>query len=234
VLSDKLYYVNIAGRGIPSEIAKEHFILLNSPGDIMQSILKTIGLAALIGVLFILPFMIMEIVNRRAYDEDFPFMLFFAMWLNVFAISLILLPVVRDWRAGKRDRAEPVPVQGNTLLTNPKSAALISIALILFPLILVLLESLGWVPLNTLVNGPNPEQTYIPGLFINLALFSLPVAGGIIAAGPVARTLRAGGSLFAHPVNLIIVVLLVSTFAYGFTSFLIDQWPCFIGVPVCD
>ena len=200
----------------------------------MQSNLKTIGYSALISLLLILPFMVMEVVNRRDYDEDFPFVLFFGLCFNAFAICLILLPVVRGWRTGKHDTANPAPARKSTLLTNPNSAAVIGVTLILSPVILLLLESLGWVSLDTLVNGPNPEQTYIPGLFISLALFSLPVAGGIIAARPVARTLRAGGGLFAYPINLIIVVLLVSMIAYGVASLLIDQWPCFIGVQNCD
>ena len=111
---------------------------------------------------------------------------------------------------------------------------MISVVLVLSFGILFLLDSLGWVPLQTLINGPNPEQDYLPGMFISLGLFSIPVAAGIIACGPIARTLRAGGSLFAHPINLIIVVFFLSTFALGLASLIIDQWPCFVGVPNCD
>jgi hypothetical protein len=71
-------------------------------------------------------------------------------------------------------------------------------------------------------------------MFISLGLILFPIAAGIIAGRPIVNTLRAGGSLFAHPLNLIIVVLISCTFAYGFASLLIDQWPCFIGVPNCD
>jgi hypothetical protein len=90
-----------------------------------------------------------------------------------------------------------------------------------------------------MLNGPNPEQLYVfripvPSQFIALVLLSLPVAAGIIAGGPIVNTLRAGGSLFAHPINLIIVVFIVSTFAFGLTTLILDQWPCFMGVPNCD
>jgi hypothetical protein len=93
--------------------------------------------------------------------------------------------------------------------------------------------------MQRLLNGPNPEQLSVfmirvPGQFIALVLLSLPVVAGIIAGSPIVSTLRAGGSLFAHPINLIIVAVILSTFAIGFTSLLIDQWPCFIGVPNCD
>jgi hypothetical protein len=200
----------------------------------MKIILKTIGSPALISLFLILPFMIMEVVNRRNLNEDFPFMLFFVLWLNLFAISLILLPIVRGRRTGDHDMANPVHAQRNTLLTNPKWVAMISVALILSPGILPLLDSLGWLSLDRLFNGPNPEVAYLPGQIISLGLISIPVAAGIIAGRPIVNTLRAGGSLFAHPINLIIVVFILSTFAIGLTSLIIDQWPCFMGVPNCD
>jgi hypothetical protein len=106
----------------------------------------------------------------------------------------------------------------------------------LFPFILSWLDSLSWVPLdlNRLFNGPNPEVPYPPGQIIALGFFVIPVAAGIIAGLPIVHTLRAGGSLFAHPIHLIVVALILSTFVIGFASLLIDQWPCFIGVPNCD
>jgi hypothetical protein len=219
-------------------IFREHLLLISS-GDIMQTILKTSGSSALISLLLILPFMIMEVVNRRNFNEDFPVVLFVGMWLNLFAISLILLPIVRGRRTGKHDMADPIPAQKNTLLTNPRLAAMISIALLLAPGILPLLNSLGWLSLDRLFTGPNPEQFYVfvvrvPSQFIALVLFSLPVAAGIIAGRPIVRTLQAGGSLFAHPIHLIIIILILSTVVIGLAGFIIDQWPCFIGVPNCD
>jgi len=219
-------------------IFREHLLLISS-GVIMLTILKTLGSSALISLLLILPFMIMEVVNRRNFNEDFPFMLFFVLWLNLFAISLILLPIVRGRRTGNHDMANTVPTQGNTLLTNPKSALMISVVLILSVIILSLLDSLGWEPLERLLNGPNPEQLSVFGVrvasqFIAIVLLSIPVVAGIIAGGPIVSTLRAGGSLFAHPINLIIVVLISFLFAAGVVSLIVDQWPCFVGVPNCD
>jgi hypothetical protein len=161
------------------------------------------------------------------------------MWLNLFAISLILLPIVRGRRTGNHDMANPIPAQGNTLLINPRSAAMISVVLILSIVIVSLLNSLGWGPLERMLNGSNPEQLYVfripvPSQFIALVLLSLPIAAGIIAGGPIVRTLRAGGSLFAHPINLIIVIVISFLFAAGVVSLIVDQWPCFIGVPNCD
>jgi hypothetical protein len=214
-------------------IFREHLLLI-SRGDVMQTTLKTLGSSAVVSFLLILPFMVMEVVNRRNFNEEFPVMLFFVMWLNLFAISLILLPIVLGRRTGNHDMTNPVPAQKNTLFTNPRSAAMISGALILAPGILPLLNSVGWLSLDRLFNGPNPEVAYLPGQVLSLGLILFPVAAGMIAGRPIVSTVRAGGSLFAHPINLIIVVFIVSTFAIGFSSFIIDQWPCFIGVPNCD
>ena len=214
-------------------IFREHLLLI-SPGDIMQTMLKTLGSSALISFLLILPLMIMEVVNRRSFNEDFPIFLFFVMWLNLFAISLILLPIVRGRRTGNHDMANAIPAQGNTFLTNPRSAVIISVIVFLSPGIFPLLDSVGWLSLDRLFNGPNPEVAYLPGMFMSLGLILFPVVAGIIAGGPIVRTLRAGGSLFAHPINLIIVVVISFLFAAGVVSLIVDQWPCFIGVPNCD
>jgi hypothetical protein len=200
----------------------------------MQTMLKTLGSSALTSFLLILPFMIMEIVNRRNFHEDFPVMLFFVMWLNLFAVSLILLPIVLGWQTGNRDRANLVPTQGNTLLTNPRWAAIISVVVFLSPGILPLLDSVGWLSTDRLFNGPNPAVAYLPGMFLSLGLILFPIAAGMIAGRPIVHTLRAGGSLFAHPINLIFVVVISFLFAAGLVSLIMDQWPCFMGVPNCD
>ena len=88
--------------------------------------------------------------------------------------------------------------------------------------------------MDRLFNGPNPEVAYLPGMFMSLGLTLFPIAAGIIAGGPIVRSLRAGGSLFAHPINLIIVIFILFTFVMGLAGLIIDQWPCFIGVPNCD
>jgi hypothetical protein len=204
----------------------------------MQTILKNFGSSALLSLLLIVPFMIMEVINRRVFNEGFPFALFFGLWLSLFAISLILIPIVQAQRTGKQSTRDSVVAQRDTLLTNPKSALMISIVLILSVMTLSLLASLGWEPLERLLN-PNSEQSSVFGIqvgsqLILLMLFSLPIAAGIIAAGPITRTLHAGGSLFAHPIHLLIIFIISFLFATGVVSLIVDQWPCFIGVPMCD
>ncbi|NTW12163.1 MAG: hypothetical protein HGA30_02505 [Anaerolineales bacterium] len=205
----------------------------------MQTTLKNLGLSALIGFLLVLPFMIMEIVNRRNYNEEFPFAMFTGIWLILFAINIILLPIILGRLAGYRGLANHVPAQGNTFLTSPKLSATISLGIILSLLTVSLLNSLGVISMEHLFNGLNAEKFYVFGIpvigrSIMVVLASLPILAGVIANGPIVRTLRAGGSLFAHPVNLIIVALLLSSLVLALTSFIIDQWPCFMGVQFCD
>jgi len=205
----------------------------------MQTIFKATGSSALVSLLLTLPFITMEVVNRRNFNEDFPFMLFFGLWLSLFAISLILLPIVRARQTGKQDMANPIRIEANTLLTNPKSALKISVVIVLSVVILFLLVPQGREPLERLLNDPSSEQLDVFGMrvanqFIALILFSLPIAGGIIASRPIIRTLRVGGSLFAHPFHLIIVVVISFLFTAGVASLIVDQWPCFMGVPNCD
>jgi hypothetical protein len=209
-------------------ICKEHLFLV-FPGGAMQTTLKTLGSSMLISLLLILPFMIMEIVNRQNFNEDFPFVLFFGLWISLFAISLILLPIVQAIRTGKQDMANLAPAKKNILLTNPKSALMISVVLILSIVILSFLAS----------PGSNPEGSSVFGIqvasqLIILILLSLAIAAGITARRPIVNTLRTGGSLFAHPIHLLIVVTISILFAIGVISLIVDQWPCFMGIANCD
>ena len=204
-------------------IFREHLLLISS-GVIMQTIRKSLGSPPLVSLILILPFMIMEVVNRRSFNEDFPFTLFFGLWLNLFAVSLILLPIVRAWRTVKQDTVNSVPAKDDTLLITPKSVLITGLVIILFAAI---------VPL---FSGPSSEVfgIQVSSQFIAFALLSLPIVLGMIVAKPIVRTLRAGCSLFAHPIHLLIVVAISLLFAVGFVSLIFDQWPCFVGVPNCD
>src|SRR5262245_49649300 len=64
-------------------IVREHVLLIQEM--YMKALLTNIRSSTLISIMLILPFIVMEIVNRREYNEDFPFVLFIALWVNVFA-----------------------------------------------------------------------------------------------------------------------------------------------------
>jgi len=74
----------------------------------MKNILKRIGLSALLGFLLVLPFALLELVNRRAYHEEFPFSLFFGMWVLQGIFFLALLSVIETLKTGGNILARPV------------------------------------------------------------------------------------------------------------------------------
>ena len=198
----------------------------------MQKALIHFSLSAFVSFLFTLPLLIMEIANRSTFNEEFPVALFFGIWLNLFAISLILLPILSARWTGNRETS-PTLAQGNAL----QSPTMISVGLVLSFVLVILLVSAVWKPLQ--VSGANaaPVQVYgvqVPSQFIALVVFLLPVAAGILVGGPIVNTLRAGGSLFAHRIHLLVVVAILFVFVTGVVGILADQWPCFVGVQFCD
>jgi len=122
-------------------IIQEHILLLTR-GDTMKNIFTNFRSPAIIGLLLVIPFMIMEAVNTRNLNAIFNVPLFSMMWLLPVAFILILTPIVQSVRMGNR--------------------------------------------------------------------------------------------LMARPVNLLIRVLFLVFIAWMWTSILIDQMPCFLGVPNCD
>lgn len=62
----------------------------------------------LISLAIIVPFAAMELVNRRAYGEDFPFALFTGMWVIPTVSIAILFTLIKDLRTGKTITAHPL------------------------------------------------------------------------------------------------------------------------------
>ena len=63
-----------------------------------------------IACLLVIPFMILELVNRRGYSEAFPFQLFAMMWLMAFCFAFISIPTFRSLMPGKARSATPLIV----------------------------------------------------------------------------------------------------------------------------
>jgi hypothetical protein len=74
----------------------------------MQSILTKLRWPAIISFLLVIPFMVMEIVNRRNFNEGFPIVLFVMMWLLPLLFILTAAPMVRNVRAGNRLTTNPL------------------------------------------------------------------------------------------------------------------------------
>ena len=122
---------------------------------------------------------------------------------------------------------------------NHKSSALIGFLLAMPLAILLLIEISGIEPLHsffvtlTTEAGNNPRLNTFGKIFMFGTLLLLPL-GFIISLVPVVRNVRTGDDLTANPVNLLIAAALFIFIATLVTGFIIDQYPCWIGVPNCD
>ena len=105
------------------------------------------------------------------------------------------------------------------MLINLRSPALTSLLLVLPFMIL------------ELINGQGFDQGFLSPLFVIMWLLPLIF---IVVLMPIVRNVRAGNSLMASPISLLIRVVLLILTAWMWTSLLTDQMPCFLGVPNCD
>jgi len=65
--------------------------------------LRNLRTPAIVSSVLVLPFVILELVNRRGFHEGFPLALFSLMWLLPLSFILIMMPVVRPLLAGNRN-----------------------------------------------------------------------------------------------------------------------------------
>ncbi|HZJ23563.1 MAG TPA: hypothetical protein VFD54_09660 [Anaerolineales bacterium] len=74
----------------------------------MNHILTNLRSPAIISFILIIPFMILELVNRRNFNEGFPIPLFVIMWILPVIFIITLMPIVRNVRAGNSILAKPM------------------------------------------------------------------------------------------------------------------------------
>ena len=74
----------------------------------MKNVLANLRLPAVISLLLVIPFMIMEVINRRNFNEGFPILLFVIMWLLPTLFTITVTPIVRNLRMGNSVLANPV------------------------------------------------------------------------------------------------------------------------------
>lgn len=86
-------------------------VLINvaaTEGNVLKNVIKTIGLAAIIGLIFVLPFVVLQLVNARHAPESFPTALFVFLWALPLLFFVILVPFLKTLRPGKSLMANPV------------------------------------------------------------------------------------------------------------------------------
>ena len=107
------------------------------------------------------------------------------------------------------------------IVTNLGSAALISFILVL-----------PFAILESLFNTVNKQN--VVGLVVLFGLLWLLSTTFIVILVPIVRTVRAGNNIIANPINLLFRVAFLALIAMMWSGILIDQLPCFMGVPNCD
>ena len=124
-----------------------------------------------------------------------------------------------------------------SILSNPKSSAILSLLLalpcaVLFVMLAFHIEP-NFGPLQPLLEDPNIDGPDA-GSFIALGAFLLLIPAFFIARAPIAQALRSGGSWFTYPLNMVFAVAIFALFATIVGAIIVDQYPCWVGVPNCD
>ena len=73
----------------------------------MYAAFTNLGTPVLISLVTVLPFMVLEIVNRQNLPETFPFFLFGFLWIAMLLFILILRPLLKTFKNGLL-RVEPL------------------------------------------------------------------------------------------------------------------------------
>ena len=107
------------------------------------------------------------------------------------------------------------------IATNLKSAAIISFFLVL-PLAI----------LDFLFN-PLRRQNLLDPIVLFGLLWLLPMVF-IVLFAPIVQSIRAGNNILTSPVTLLFRVAFLIFIAWIWGVAIIDQLPCFIGIPNCD
>ncbi len=124
-------------------------------------------------------------------------------------------------------------------ISNQKSAALAGFLLAVPLAILLLIQMFDIEPINgfykILTTGADGHSINAFGRIMEIGALLLLALGFVISLVPVVRNARAGyGFTAANPLNLLVASALFIFIAWLVISNVIDQYPCWIGVPNCD
>ena len=124
------------------------------------------------------------------------------------------------------------------IISNHKSAAIVGFLLAMPLAILLLILVYDIEPLKGFFKALTTEAdghriSTLGRILVAGALLLLPL-GFVISLVPMVRNVRAGDGFTANPVNLLIAAALFIFIATLVIGFIIDQYPCWIGVPNCD
>ena len=88
-------------------------------------------------------------------------------------------------------------------------------------------------PLEPLVTV-GPDQPNVVGTAIVVGAWLLALVAFILNVAPLVRDVRAGRGIAANRANLVVAVATFGFVVFFMGSIIVDQYPCWIGVPNCD
>lgn len=126
----------------------------------------------------------------------------------------------------------------NNTLMNSRSAAIGGVLLalpfaILFSLLLIGGDPPPLGPLEALV-APETGQPNVVGTAIVFAAWLLALVAFIVNVAPVVQGARAGRGIANNPANLVVAIATFAFVALFVGAIIVDQYPCWTGVPNCD
>ena len=90
-------------------------------------------------------------------------------------------------------------------------------------------------PLDPLEPFVNPDdRPNIVGSAIVVGAWLLALVAFIVNVVPIARDVRAGRGIASSPANLLVAAAAFALVAFFIGSIIVDQYPCWTGVPNCD
>lgn len=183
----------------------------------MNDWLKNVCVAALISLVLSLLFTFGTFFSDNPEKQMGEFSIPISDFLRGWLIQTIVFTlIVSGLRAGES-------VSAKNLMTTLAAA-------VLFGLLLIAPFAFMEYWNNPVIQSgasPFPVMLFI-GLWLTPVMFFL-------GATPIVRSVRAGESVLAHPISLVLRVLFLTFVAILWLNLIIDQMPCFLGgVPGCD
>jgi hypothetical protein len=121
-----------------------------------------------------------------------------------------------------------------TIHANPGSAAIGSFLLALPSVILTLLVMLGIEPSLGPLDPLLTEDGSHLGSIIAFGTALLLLVAFIVGIASIVRSVRAGNGITSKPANLLLAVATLFFILLIVGGIVVDQYPCWIGVPNCD
>ena len=124
------------------------------------------------------------------------------------------------------------------LTSNNRTSAIIGLLLAMPLAVLLMITVYDIAPLSglykTLTTEADGHRINGPGRAFEIGALLLLALGFIVTVVPFVRNVRSGSRSTASPINLLIVAALFIFIATLVIAFVIDQYPCWTGVPNCD